>query len=133
MKKMIFTLFVLLICLGSKVYADDAVTERFVATMKMERDRAVVRLLKLWLNKAPEKVLEKEVLVLVTRETYLASTAPVASVNDLYLYSSDGFIKENLPFSIFMIFFKREGVDLHPISFFEGKRFRLIKRREKNK
>ena len=132
MKKVTFTLFFLLLFIGVNTYASDVVTKRYVATMKMERDRAVVRIVKLWFRKAPEKALAKEILVLVSKETYLASTAPVADVNDLYFSRPEGFIKENFPFSIFLTFLNREGINLEPISFFEGRRFQLKKKKGGN-
>ena len=112
MRKVTFTLFFLLLFISVNTYASEAVTERYVATMKMERDKAVVTIVKLWFNTAPEKALAKEILVLVSKETYLASTAPVADVNDLYFSRPEGFIKGNLPFRIFLTFLNREGFNL---------------------
>ena len=91
------------------------------ASWQAERDAASIKVVRLWLARAPKPVLDREVFQLVDREIKLSIMDP-----DARLLVSDSECKnQELPVFLLIRMLREEGIDLHPATFFAGKQFCL--------
>jgi hypothetical protein len=110
--------------------AVDPCESEVVRTWVVERDAAVVRLLRQWLREAPQEALRQEVLALTRYEIFLANCAPPFDVDDFYLLHLSRVDVHSLPGAVLLRYLKKHGIDLTPAHFFAGRRFSMLAPRQ---
>ena len=102
-----------------------------VRTWQMERDSAVIRLLKGWLHDQPMEALHPHILTLTRNEVFLQTCAPPGKNQpDGYLSHLPQVNLDQVPSAVFITYLKQHGIDLSPAGFFAGQRFHLLESNE---
>ena len=109
-------------------HADDFCKSSFVKSWELDRDTAVVHLIKLWLHKTPKERLNQEILAVTQKEIHMATCCPPFDVDDFYINHVQNLDSETIPLVVFKSYLRRNGIDLHPKSYFAGRYFHVIKR-----
>ena len=111
---------------GTYGWAEAGCDADIVRTWQMDRDSAVIRLLKGWLNGQPTEALHPHILTLTRSEVFLHTCAPAGEQPDGYLSHLPQVTLDQVPSAVFMRYLKQHGIDLSPAGFFAGKRFHLL-------
>lgn len=122
-KKIIMILAFFLLGLYNVSYPADFCNSDLVRSWELERDQAVVRLIKGWLNREPRDVLDAKVLEVIRKETYLATCSPPFDVDNLYSRYIENTNHSLVPVAILKIYLNKNGISLDPRHFFEGRQF----------
>jgi len=130
MKKIVIMFLVLgLIGVFQNSYSIDYCNSEIVKSWKVERDQAVVRLLKAWLNRAPQELLDVEIAEISAKEIHMATCCPPFDVDDFYIKHVKSTDPMGISITILKTYLKKNGIRLDPRHFFEGKQF-CIKKEE---
>ena len=130
MSRLMIVIFMVLFALNISAVADARCDVDIVRTWQMDRDSAVIRLLKGWLNGQPTEALHPHILTLTRSEVFLHTCAPAGEQPDGYLSHLPQVTLDQVPSAVFMRYLKQHGIDLSPAGFFAGKRFHLLEPRE---
>ena len=109
-------------------YAEDFCDSDFVRSWELDRDTAVVSLIKLWLSKTPEERLNQEIFTITQKEIHMATCCPPFDIDDFYITYLKNPESENVPLVVFKTYLRRNGIDLNPKKYFSGKSFNVIKK-----
>ncbi len=120
----------MLISGGTYGWAEASCDADIVRTWQMDRDSAVIRLLKGWLHGQPMEALHPHILTLTRSEVFLHTCAPAGEQPEGYLSHLPQVTLDQVPSAVFMRYLKQHGIDLSPAGFFAGKRFHLLEPRE---
>ncbi|KPJ61797.1 MAG: hypothetical protein AMJ42_00905 [Deltaproteobacteria bacterium DG_8] len=116
----LLSLFMSIVC-----YAQDYCNSAFVKSWELDRDRAVKKLILLWLENAPQQKLNDQILTITRKEIHMSSCASVFDINDFYLLNIDKTDAKAVPPGILKSYLKRNGIELDAKTYFEGKEFQV--------
>ncbi len=102
---------------------------KIVKSWEVERDQAVARLIKAWLNGAPKELLDVELAEITTKEIQMATCCPPFDVDDFYTIHVKDTGSIGTSIAILKIYLEKNGIRLDPRHFFEGRQF-CIKKEE---
>ncbi|HIC90909.1 MAG TPA: hypothetical protein EYP21_02370 [Syntrophaceae bacterium] len=117
-----------LLAICQMAYADDFCKSEFVRSWELDRDAAVVRLIKLWLSKAPEERLNQEIFTITQKEIHMATCCPPFDIDDFYITYLKNPQSEDIPLVVLKTYLMRNGIDLDTKGYFAGKTFYVIRR-----
>lgn len=130
MKKIMITFLILgLMGIFQSSYSLDYCNSEIVKSWEFERDQAVVRLLKAWLNGAPKELLDIEIAEIATKEIQMATCCPPLDINDFYTIYVKSTDTLSISIAILKRYLEKHGISFDPRHFFEGKKF-CIKKEE---
>lgn len=125
LKRLALALLAVAALCGPALAEGDPCQSEIARSWKMQRDEAIARLLKAWLDRAPAASLSLRLQDLVRAEVLMSACIPPLDIDDLYLPEVREKEVELIPLDILRPYARRSGLPLEAPRLFEGKTFMM--------